>query len=162
MLVSKVSSLFAVNPPPRGYALNTHAPSAIRLGTGRACRTRRHSRKNRRKARTSLGSQRPKDKQPFLGCRMSVPQTTNHQQRGGGGVPNDNEPARIPLQARQLIVAEVQRGYYRGYQNVDTNTPPSWITGILTPNNTLSCTHFLFHFPNSPSARYAAVAPSYL
>ena len=42
---------------------------------------------------------------------MSVPQTTNHRQRGGGGVPNDNEPAESRMQSRQLIVAEVQRGH---------------------------------------------------
>ena len=44
------------HPPPRGHALDTHAPSAIWLDTCRTCRTRRYARENRRKARTSLGS----------------------------------------------------------------------------------------------------------
>ena len=32
---------------------------------------------------------------------------------------------------------------------------------VITPNNTLRRTYFQYHFPNSPSARYAAVAPNF-
>ena len=80
----------------------------------------------------------------FLGCRLSVPQTTNHQ-------PNDNEPARIPPVGSLADCCWGTTRAWRPYQYQ--------ITGILTPNNTLRRTHFQYHFPNSPSARYAAVAP---